>query len=180
MTDTDKTKGKKETRGKKKTPEDHLVEQEKALTAELASCQERLADWEDKFLRLAADYDNFRKRSAREFQELMTRANEELIAELIPILDNFERALSTAGSSADSTSFHQGIEMIYQQMRALLERQGVKAIQALHEPFDPHLHEAVLVVEMDDRPPETVVEEIEKGYMLNDKVLRPSKVAVSK
>ena len=175
----DKT-SKMATTGEKKKVKKTTDKKIETLTKELEACKESVADWEDKFLRLAADHDNYKKRSAREFNDLMQHANEALIGQLIPIVDNFERALTTATSCDDFTSFHQGVEMIYRQIRKLLEQQGVREIEALNEPFDPHVHEALMVIEKEDTPPELVVEEIEKGYMLNDKVLRPSKVAVSK
>lgn len=180
MSEDKETPGMKETTEKKKKTKKKPVKKTESLAVELDVCKESLAEWEDKFLRLAADYDNYKKRSAREFGELIQNANEALIGQLIPIVDNFERALDAATSSEDLTSFHRGIEMIYQQLRKILEQQGVKEIAALNEPFDPNVHEALMVIEKEDMPPEMVVEEIEKGYMLNDKVLRPSKVAVSK
>ncbi|MFQ6092123.1 MAG: nucleotide exchange factor GrpE [bacterium] len=151
-----------------------------ALVKEVDTYKKQLEECQDKFLRLAADFDNFKKRTAREFSELMKSANEDLISQLIPVVDNFERALAAATSSADFDSFHKGVEMIYQQLKDMLQRQGVKEIEAVGLPFDPHRHEAVLVVEKKEHPPETVVEEVERGYMLNDRVLRPSKVAVNR
>ena len=151
-----------------------------ALTKEVERYKKDLGECEDTYLRLAADYDNFRKRTARQFTELVKSANEGLLSELIPVVDNFERAMDAATSSDAFDSFHEGVKLIYQQLKDLLERQGVKQIEAVGEPFDPHKHEAILVVEKKDAPPETVVEEMEKGYMLNDRVLRPSKVAVNK
>jgi molecular chaperone GrpE len=150
------------------------------LKRELEETRKELAEGQDKFLRLAAEFDNYKKRTAREFSGLIQNANEELIAQLIPVLDNFERALDAAQSSEDFDSFHKGVELIHQQLKDVLEKQGVKEIEALGEPFDPHKHEAVMMVEKEKTPSETVVEEVERGYMLNDKVLRPSKVAVNR
>lgn len=150
------------------------------LRKELEKYKTELEEGHDKYLRLAADFDNYKKRTVREFSDLIQSANEELILQLIPVLDNFERALDAAKSSDDFDSFHKGVEMIHQQLKDVLERQGVKEIEALGEPFDPHKHEAVMMVEKDKSPSEIVVEEMERGYMLNDRVLRPSKVAVNK
>jgi len=165
---------------KRKRPKKEPDANSEKLEVEREQYVEQMAEWEDKFLRLAADFDNLKKRSAREFGDLIKNANEELLSQLIPVVDNFERALEAATSSDDFSSFHKGVEMIYRQMRDLLERQGVKAIDALHEPFDPTFHEAVMVREEEDQPSETVVEEVEKGYLLYDRILRPSKVVVSK
>jgi molecular chaperone GrpE len=180
MVENEHEKTAKETTEKKKNAKRGPSKRIEGLAKELEDCREKVNEWEDKFLRLAADYDNYKKRSVRDFGELIQNANEELIGQLIPVVDNFERALAAAQSSDDFSSFHQGVELIYQQLRNLLEKQGVKEIQALNEPFDPNVHEAVMVIESEDAPPETVVELVEKGYMLYDKVLRPSKVAVSK
>ncbi len=151
-----------------------------ALMEELESAKAELADKTDKFLRLAADYDNFRKRKIREFDELVATANEKLILQLIPIVDDFERALASARHTQDIDSFLQGIDMIQRQVMEMLTRQGVQEIEAKDQVFDPHIHEAVMVMEKEDVPPDQVVEEIQKGYTLNNKVLRAAKVVVSK
>ena len=174
---TEDTKKITETKRKAKKS---VTKQVEKLTKEIEIYEVKLEECEDKFLRLAADYDNYKKRTAREFDEVVTRANEDLISKLIPVLDNFERALTAATSSNDFDSFYKGIDMMYQQLKDLLEKQGVRVIKAVNEPFDPHKHEAVMVVEKEDVPPETVVEEMERGYMFNDRVLRPSKVTVSR
>ena len=96
------------------------------------------------------------------------------------VLDNFERALDSAKSAKDFDAFHQGVELIHQHMRELLAREGLVPVEAMGQPFDPHQHEAVLQVEDQQHPQETVVNEIQRGYMLGDKLLRPSRVVVSK
>jgi len=164
----------------KKRVKKRVGKREEALIKEVETYKKKIEEGEDKFLRLAAEYDNYRKRTAREFGELVKNANEDLISRLIPVVDNFERALTAAKTSDDFDSFHRGVEMIYQQLKDVLEKQGITVIEAINAPFDPNKHEAVMVVEKKGVPPETVVEEVEKGYMLNDRVLRPSKVAVSK
>lgn len=180
MDENEISKGKNQSPEKKKRARKGLGKKIEELTKEVEACKARLGESEDKFLRLAADYDNYKKRTAREFSEVVRTATEDLISQLIPVVDNFERAMTATPSSDEFDSFHKGIEMIYQQVKNLLEKQGVKEIKAINESFDPHKHEAVMVVEKKDVAPETVVEEIEKGYMLNNKILRPAKVAVSK
>lgn len=179
MKEKEIAKDKRKEPERKKGVKKGLGKRVEELTKEIGTYKARLSECEDRFLRLAADYDNYKKRTAREFGELIRNANEDLISQLIPVVDNFERALAAAQSS-DGDSFHQGIDMIYQQLKDLLEKQGVQEIEAINEPFDPHKHEAVMVVEKEGAGPETVVEEVEKGYLLHDKVLRPAKVAVSK
>lgn len=174
------TDGTKKGVKKKKSVKKGVGKKVQALTQEVETYKTKVDECEDKLLRLAAEYDNYRKRTVREFGELVKSANEDLISQLIPVVDNFERALTAAKTSGDFDSFHKGVEMIYQQLKDLLEKQGVSVIEAINEPFDPNRHEAVMVVEKEEVPPETVVEEVERGYMLNDRVLRPSKVAVSK
>jgi molecular chaperone GrpE len=162
-----------------KAPRKKTDKRVQALIEELDSAKVELADKTDKFLRLAADYDNFRKRKIREFDELMATANERLLRELIPIVDDFERALASARQTQDMDAFRQGIEMIQQHLMDVLVRQGLQTIQTVGQPFDPYRHEAVMVVERTEVAPDQVVEEMQKGYTLNDKVLRAAKVVVS-
>ncbi len=152
----------------------------KAVQEQLTICQEEKKQLEDRVLRLAAEFDNYKKRTAREFEQLVKTANENLILHLVEVLDNFERALDSAHNAKDFDAFHQGVELIYQHLRELLAKQGLKAIEALGQPFDPHHHEAVLQIEDQEHPQETVVTEIKRGYMLADKLLRPAQVVVSK
>jgi molecular chaperone GrpE len=150
------------------------------LKEQLVQSEEKIKELEDRLLRLAAEYDNFRKRTAREFEALCQNANENLIAKLLDTLDNFERALESAKSSNDYDSFHKGVELIYTHLKELLEKEGLKEIQAVCKPFDPNFHEAVTQCESEEHEEGVVADEICKGYMLNEKLLRPSKVVVSK
>lgn len=131
----------------------------------------------DQLLRLRAEFDNFRKRTARENERFRAGANAALISDLLPVLDNLERALGfkedTSGSLAE------GMEMVRKQMIELFERSGLEAIPAEGQVFDPRLHEAVAQVPSDDVPRDRIVEEFVRGYLYNGEVLRPSKVTVS-
>lgn len=154
---------------------------------ELANMRDKLEaseaskkDLEDRFLRLVAEFDNFKKRTNRQFQELMRSANEDLILQLVEVVDNFERALEAAKTSDDFESFHQGVEMIYDHLQEVLKKQGVKEIEALGQKFNPNVHEALFQLEGGDLPEDMVVELVQKGYMLNDRLIRPAKVAVTK
>ncbi len=146
----------------------------------LAQSEEKIRELEDRLLRLAAEYDNYRKRTAREFEYLCQNANENLILKLLDALDNFERALDAAKNSNDYESFRKGVELIYTHLKELLEKEGLKEIEAVCKPFDPNYHEAVTQCESDQHEEGIVADEVCKGYMLNEKLLRPSKVVVSK
>jgi molecular chaperone GrpE len=156
------------------------------LKEQLEKTEKEYKELEDRLLRVAAEFDNYKKRTVREFQSIIKNANEELISQLVETLDNFQRALDSASrsnstkSSGDFDSFHKGVELIYQHFKDILGKEGLKEIKAIGEPFDPHLHEAVMQQESDEFPDGTVMDEISKGYLLNDKVIRHSKVIVSK
>ncbi len=150
------------------------------LKEQLAQHEEKMKELEDRLLRLAAEYDNYRKRTAREFEAICQNANENLILKLLDTLDNFERALDSAKNSNDYDSFRKGVELIYTHLKKLLEKEGLKEIEAVGKPFDPNFHEAVTQAESDKYEEGIVMQQMSKGYMLNGKLLRPSKVVVSK
>ena len=155
------------------------LEKVMTLEAELAKAKAKADEHYDHLLRLQADFDNYRKRSQKEKTELIKYASERLVGELLPVLDNFERAVCAAKVNPDFTSFSQGVEMILRQMQTALSKEGLKAMDAVGQPFDPNLHEAVLRVTSEEHPENTVVEELQKGYYLKEKVLRPCMVKVS-
>ena len=130
----------------------------------------------DIYLRKLAEFDNFRKRVDREREEYRQVGAEDFIRELLPVLDNFERALEHAGD--DSGAFHQGVEMIAKQFKDTLERRGVAEVNPDGQPFDPELHEAVQRVEESDQPPGTVAFVMLKGYTMGDRLIRPAMVGV--
>jgi len=135
----------------------------------------------DKLLRLQADYDNLRKRVEKEKADFVKFANEEIIAELLNVLDDLERAVDLAETKhQDLPAFLKGVEMILAHLYELLKENGIKPIEALGKTFDPNFHEALMQVEDKDMPDHTVMEELQKGYLLNDRVIRTSKVKVSK
>jgi len=155
----------------------------KDLEAELKVLREELAkkdDYQDVALRLQAEFDNFRKRSAKERQEFIKYANEGLILELVGILDNFERSIKAADQKQDFKLLHQGVDMTSKQLHKLLQEKGLKRIECIGEKFDPVRHEAIEVVESDDAEESKVLEELQAGYMLNEHVLRPAMVKVVK
>jgi len=148
-----------------------------------AELKERVAEVEalnDRLLRLHAEFENYKKRMARERSEFVKFANEALILEFLPVLDSLERALATAGSAAEAQAVAEGLEIILRLFQTTLEKVGVKVIEALDREFDPNLHQAVAQVESPDGRDNIVMEEVRKGYLLEGRLLRPSMVKVSK
>ena len=143
---------------------------------EVAKLRREIADLRDRTMRTLADFDNFRKRSERERQETRKYALMEPLRDFLEIVDNLGLALSAAGSADD---LKRGVEMIHRQMQELLRRLGVKEIEALNQPFDPALHEAVQREEDPTVQKPTVVGELRRGYMLHERLLRPTMVKVA-
>jgi len=141
-----------------------------------------LAELKDRYLRLAAEFDNFRRRNLKERQDLHNYANESLVKELLPAVDNLERAVVHGRKEeqrADSENLLQGVELTYRSLVQILGRFGVVEIEAEGKPFDPQVHEAVRRVATNEHPPGTVLEVYQKGYLLKDRLLRPAMVAVA-
>jgi molecular chaperone GrpE len=132
----------------------------------------------DRLARLQAEFENARKRSAREQQDFREYAVADAVKALLPTLDSFERALQTG--AAEKSEFRSGIELIYKQLQDALQKLGVRAIPAKGEPFDPHLHEAIEMVDSTDAPDHQILEELQRGYKLKDRLLRPSMVKVGR
>ncbi len=132
---------------------------------------------DDSYLRLAADFDNYRKRVAREHAELSARANERLVNELLPVLDDLERALEAA-TEHEEAKLEEGVQLVHRSLAALLERQGLTEIDT-DGAFDPHVHEALLAQPAEGAEEGSVLQVLQKGYRLGDKVLRPARVIVA-
>jgi len=132
----------------------------------------------DRLARLQAEFENARKRSAREQQEFREYALADAVKELLPTLDSFERALQT--KAGDKTDFRGGVELIYKQLQDALVKLGLRPIPAKGEPFDPHLHQAIEVVDTREAEDHHVLEELQRGYKLKDRLLRPSMVKVAR
>ena len=145
----------------------------KEKTAEIASLNDRL-------LRLQAEFENYKKRAARERGEFVRFANEGLLLELLPVGDSLEHAAATTRSGADAQGVAEGLDVIRRLFQATLEKVAVKAIEALGHEFDPNFHQAVIQVESTDGLDNIVVEEVRKGYLLEGRLLRPAMVKVSK
>lgn len=140
-----------------------------------------LAEQKDKFLRLFAEFDNYKKRVAKERVELFATAGKEMIVEFLPILDDFERAIKSNENSEDLSSVKEGMVLIFDKMNKSFEKKGVKKIIAKGESFNPDLHEAITEIPVNDESQKgIVIDEVECGYTLNDKIIRYSKVVVGK
>jgi len=167
----------KEERPKEQKSPEELLEE---LKEELEGARKEAQEHYDKFLRLYAEFENYKKRVAREKAELVRYGNEELLRELLPVVDNLERALEHARQKGDPEAILEGIELVLAQFHQVLGRFGVSPIEAVGEQFDPERHEAVMEMESEEAPPGEVISEVQKGYMLNDRLLRPAKVVVAK
>ncbi len=132
---------------------------------------------DDSYLRLAADFDNYRKRVAREHVELTARANERLVNELLPVLDDLERALEAAAEHEEA-KLEEGVQLVHRSLASLLERHGLREIET-EGAFDPHVHEALLAQPAEGADEGSVLQVLQKGYRLGDKVLRPARVIVA-
>ena len=130
-------------------------------------------------LRKAAEFENYKKRVDNESATIIKFANEDLIGEIIPVLDDFERFLKSAKEQKNHEVLSRGVELVYQKLLKTLESQGVKAFETVGKEFDVHYHDALMQVHREGVPPHIILEEVEKGYLLNDKVIRHAKVVVS-
>ena len=146
----------------------------------IAQLERELADLKDQLLRKSADFDNYRKRMQREKEEFASYANRELLLDIVPIIDDFERAIKSGEESKDFSSFHDGIVMIEKQFTSMLERKWkLRRFDSEGEEFDPQRHEAMMTEDSSETEHPTVLEDFQKGYLLNERVLRPAKVKVA-
>lgn len=150
-----------------------------AATRTIEELKKQLEEAENKQLRVQADFENFRRRLLNEKQATEKYRAQSIATELLPALDNFERALKLAQRDDSTRSFIQGMEMIYKSIMEALKKEGVEPIESVAQPFDPHLHQAVMQEQTDDYDSNIVIEEFQKGYMLKDRVIRPAMVKVS-
>ncbi|WP_068774335.1 nucleotide exchange factor GrpE [Paenibacillus sp. FJAT-26967] len=154
-------------------------EQSSARDAELQELRVQAEENQQRLLRTQADFDNFRRRSRQEKEEFAKYASLKLIEQLLPVIDNFDRALLSSRETQDFEALAKGIEMVYRQLEQLMTQEGLTPIQAVGQPFNPEFHQAVMQVETEEYEEGIVVEEMQKGYMLKDRVIRPTMVKVS-
>ena len=146
---------------------------------QLEELQKQLDQSKDLLLRKAAEFENYKRRVESDISGIIRFAAESLIADILPILDDFERSLKHSRETKDYDSIVKGIDLIYQKFIKLLENRGVKSFETVGKEFNVEFHDALMQVPRSDLPPHTVIEEVEKGYTLNDKVIRHAKVIVS-
>ncbi len=163
-----------------KTEEEVRQEEDKDMAAALEEARIKLQESEDKVLRLAADFDNTKKRLEREREISLKYAEENVLKELLPGIDNIERAMDQGRESNSIENLLEGVELTRNGLLATLEKFGVKAIDSTGQPFDPNIHEALAMEETDAMEPNMVLREYQKGYLYKDRLLRPAKVIVSK
>ncbi len=150
------------------------------LKEDLKNKEKEIKEFRDKYLRALADMDNFRKRMDKELDSFRKYAQVEFFNKIIPVLDSFERAMDGANLENDHEKYAEGVEMIYRQLKEVLKSMGLEEFSSLGELFDPARHEAVATIVNDDKPENTIVEEISKGYIVKERVIKPAKVLVSK
>ncbi|MBU8905631.1 nucleotide exchange factor GrpE [Desertibacillus haloalkaliphilus] len=159
--------------------DEQAVEERSAEEKKIKELEEKVEDVTNRLLRVQADYDNFRRRSKDEKEAAAKYRAQSLVEELLPVLDNFERALGVEPEHEEAKSIQQGMEMVYRQLQDALTKEGVEVIETVGQQFDPHKHQAIMQVEDDAYKSNEVVEELQKGYQLKDRVIRPSMVKVN-
>ena len=171
--ETDSTPGEQD-----QSIEPEIISAEEQLQNELKQAQEEAKTHKEQYLRTLADMDNLRKRTQREKEDLAKFANENILREILPVIDNLERAVEHADQ--EDNGLVEGVQMTLTQFSQVLDRFGVKSVEAMGQPFDPALHQAMGQLESADQPVNTVVQQLQKGYQLNDRLLRPAFVMVAK
>lgn len=190
MDEKEKNQEEIETQGKEETHEEHKHDEHKKKKKKddgveefkklLEEKEENIKTLQEKILYLQADFENFKKLKTKERVETLKFGNEVLIKEFIPVVDNLEMALNHATNTDDYKSILEGVKLTFTEFLKVLEKAGVTRIDAVGKKFDPNLHEALYQEERDDIEPDTVISEFQKGYLLNERLIRPSRVVLSK
>ncbi len=155
-----------------------LLEEQRRIVEEK---DELIAEYEDLLKRKQADFENYKKRTQKEAQDFKKYANMEIVLDILTMMDDFERAIESTESSKDFDALHEGILLVEKQIRTVLENKyGVKVIEAVGKEFDPTIHDAIMMEESEKHEEDTVIEDFQKGYVMHDRVIRPSKVKVAK
>jgi molecular chaperone GrpE len=161
---------------------DETVQDTEAKAEETKSeptAEEKIEELNDKYLRLYSEFDNYRKRTSKERLELFKTAGQDILVDLLPVLDDFERALSNMDKKGDVKTIRKGVDLVYNKFKTTLENKGLKHFKSIETEFDPEIHDAITKIPAPSKKLKgKVVDEIEKGYKLNDKVIRFSKVVV--
>jgi len=148
-------------------------------SGEVAALRQEVEAGKDKYLRLMAEFDNYKRRSSKEYERLISAANEKLILEMVEVRENFERALKSGGTGGEFAPFYDGMKLIFSKYDEVLTRHGLTPFAATGEPFDPMIHDALMKAPNAQIPADCVAEVFERGYRLNDKVIKHARVVVS-
>lgn len=146
---------------------------------EVAALEQQLAEEQNKYLRLLADFDNYRRRQTQEADNMRKYRAQSVISDLLAVIDNLERALATTVESQDAIALKEGVEMVQRTLMETLAKEGLEVIEALDQPFDPNVHQAVMTGSDSEKESGIVLQELQKGYMLNGRVIRPAMVQVN-
>ena len=157
-------------------PADHQMSE--MSTDDLSKTEEELSEMKDKYLRLFSDFENFRRRTSKERLELMKSGGEDVMTALLPVMDDLERARQATENATDVKAVKEGLDLVFNKLANVLQQKGLKAMEATGQPFDADLHEAITQIPAGDDMKGKVVDEVEKGYYLNDKVIRFAKVVI--
>jgi molecular chaperone GrpE len=166
--------------GQRQTADPGKVEPMEELMAKLQESEAKAAENYDRYVRVAAELDNYRKRAARDKADAIQYGNENLLRDILPLVDGMDRALEHACNSEDFDAFRKGLKLLQGQLLGCLQKHGVEMIETAGKHFDPHIHEAMMQVESAEHEDSHVVGEFERGYLLNGRLLRPAKVSVCK
>lgn len=182
MTETTKTNEELEQATTEETPVETVETEEVVLDEKeqkIAELEAKVAEEETRYLRLRADYDNLARRGRLDREASEKYRAQSLLTELLPVLDNLDRALQVEVTSEEASSLYKGVEMVYQQLVAATQKEGLEVIPAEGESFDPNFHQAVMQEQDSEKEAGTILRELQKGYKLKDRVLRPSMVSVN-
>ena len=161
--------------------QDHKKMSKKELQAEVETLSTELTELKDKYLRIFAEFDNYKKRNIRERMELMNSASQDVVKSLLPILDDFDRAKLSAEDETTDETISDGVLLVYNKLHSVLKQKGLKGMESNNEVFDPELHEAISELPASDESSKgKIIDTVEKGYYLNDKIIRFAKVVVGK
>ena len=169
-----------ESPAKKEKPEKKSSKKDKADNKEIIELKEQISSEKDRVLRLSAEFENFQKRKQRELDEFKKFANETIFKQLLPVVDNLERAIDSTKVNSDQKALLKGVELTHKEIVKLLETFSVKPVEAEDKIFDPNFHQAVTQEESDQVPANSVTKVLQKGYLLHDRLIRPAMVIVSK
>ncbi len=170
-------KNEKDITAEKEHTEDTATEDKSESKVE--KLEKKANEWHDKYLRLSAEFDNYRKRTLKEKADLLRLANEDLLKDILPVVDDFERGMDSMDKSEDVDALKEGVHLIHRRFMDFLKQKGIKEIEAIEQPFDIDFHEAMTKIPAPSKDMKgKVVDVIEKGYILNDKVVRYAKVVV--